>query len=212
MKNLLESLGGKSKTIFIIAAILLIINAIGAGLNAFADAAIGLKIKEVFQVAGYGTAFVGGLALYTSLSDENKWLARIGAILTGLGVIGSAVLLIGVVQFIVENLASTPAWSGLFGVGIPLGQIGLLLLGIAALRSDAYTQRVGLALMGPMFAFIIFFAGAGIGNAVLGGEPPIWVPFIIVCLQTIAHLMIAFVMPENTPQTVRQGTQQPLTA
>ena len=212
MKNLLESLEGNSKMIFIIAAVLLIVNAIGAGLNAFADAAIGLKIKEVFQVAGYGTAFLGGLALYTSQSDENTWLARIGAILCGLGVIGSAVLLIGAIVFVLGNTASTPAWSNPFGAGVPLGQIGLLLFGIAALRSDVYDKKVGWALMGPLFAFIIFFAGAGIGNAVTGGEPPSWIPFVIVCLQTIAHLVIAFVMPGDTSQPATQQTPQPTAA
>ncbi|MDX1616454.1 MAG: hypothetical protein R3300_19245 [Candidatus Promineifilaceae bacterium] len=154
-------------------------------------------IKEIFQAAGYGLAFVGGLSLYASVADESKWLSNIGAVFTGLGSIGAAVLLVGYTLEPLGVIGQVPGWIDAFGIGVPLGQIGLLLFGMAALRSQAYDKTVGLALMGPLFAFIIFFAAA----AMVGPEnAPYWAPFVTVSLQTIAHFVIAVIMPAGTSQ------------
>lgn len=206
MDHPLHSLEGKSKSIFTLAAGLLVIYAVGAGVNTFTESSIGIVIKEIFQAAGYGMAFIGGLSLYTSLADEAKGLAGSGAVLTGLGSIGAAVLLVGYTLEPLGVIGQVPSWVGAFGIGVPLGQIGLLLFGIAALRSQAYSKSVGLALMGPMFAFVIFFIGAGF----VGPEnAPYWAPFATVSLQTIAHLLLAAVMPAAVPQVAEDSAHQP---
>lgn len=154
-------------------------------------------------------AFIGGLSLYTSLADEAKGLTGSGDVLTGLGSIGVAFLLIGYTLEPLGAIAQVPGWVDAFGVGIPLGQIGLLLFGIAALRSQAYSKAVALALVGPLFAFVIFFIGAGIvGTA----NAPYWAPFATVSLQTIAHLLLAAVMPSAVPQVAEESAHQPSAA
>ena len=209
MDKLLHSLDGKSTSIFSLAAGLLIIYAIGAGINTFTEASIGLVIKEIFQAAGYGMAFIGGLSLYTSLSDDRKLLARVGAVLTALGSIGAAVLLVGYTLEPLGVIPQVPSWVDAFGIGVPLGQIGLLLFGIAALRSDRYPTPMGLALMGPLLAFVVFFIGAGI----IGAEnAPYWAPFATVSLQTAAHLLLALAFLNEASSVAEQPAESSVQA
>ncbi len=63
-----------------------------------------------------------------------------------------------------------------------------------------------LGLMAPLFALVIFFIGAGF----VGPEnAPDWAPFATVSLQTIAHLLLAAVMPAAVPQVAEESTHQP---
>ena len=198
MTDLLDPLEGKAKTIFTIVAVILIFNAISAAANGLGNMAWGATMKEIFQAAGYGLAFVGGLALFTTLNDDSNTLTIIGAGLLVLGTIGATILLVAYILSPLGIIANVPGWVNAMGAGIPLGQIGLLLYGTAALRSEAYDTPVGIALMGPIAAFIIFFVAAGIAGE---GNAPAWAPVLVVSLQTIAHLAIAFIMPGDAPQT-----------
>ena len=190
LNSISDSLGENSTFFFGLAAAFLVVTALGAALNTFTDRTIGLIIKEIFQAAGYGTAFIGGLSLAASLMDDSKWLSRAAGVLAALGAIGAAVLFLGYTLQPLGVIGQVPTWVVAFGIGVPLGQIGLLLFGVSALRSDNYSVSAGLALMGPLLAFVLFFLGAG----VLGQESaPFWAPFATVLLQTIAHLLLALV-------------------
>lgn len=205
MANLLESLTGKSKTIFLVAGLLLVFNAIGAGLVAFAGMAIGQTMKDIFQSAGYGLALVGGLALYPVLSRDSTWLARIAAGLASLGVLGGGVLTIAYLLHAIGVVTTVPGWIPPFGAGIGLGQLGLALFGVAALRSEAYSTAVGLSLIGPLLVFIFFIVGA----TFVGEEAvPAWVPFLTVCAQTVVHLAIAFSLPGEPVRSAGSGQQE----
>lgn len=204
MNHPLQSLVPKTRSMFAIAAVLLVINAIGAGLNSFANAEVGLVIKEIFQAAGYGMAFIAGLSLVPGLREAGAWLIRVATGLESLGALGCTVLTVAYVLSPLGLISEVPGWVQAFGAGVPLGQIGLLLLGIGVLRSKDYPRRFGVALMGPLAAFIIFFVAA----ASLGEEnAPVWAPFVIVSLQTVAHLLIALIAPAGEPAT-REPAQQ----
>lgn len=204
--NFLNSLKGNSKAIFVMAALVLILNNIAAALNAFTDmAALGAALKEVLQVLGYGTAFVGGLALFTTLAEEGSWLARIAALLGALGVIGTAILAVAYTLSPLGILSAIPGWVDAMGFGVLLGQFGLLLLGIAVLRSDAYPTAAGFALMLPLLVFIFAIVGTG----VFGEDAvPTYVPFLTVTAQTVAHLAIAFTLPAEPAAKDASQTRQ----
>lgn len=204
LNNFFGTLDENSKPIFSLAAAFLVITAFGAGLNTFTETNIGLAIKEIFQAAGYGTAFLGGLSLYASLSNESKWLSRGAALLAGLGAIGAAVLLIGYTLEPIGLIGYVPGWVDAFGIGVPLGQIGLLLFGISALRSEFFSNAIGLALMGPLLAFVLFFLGAGVLGA---ANAPYWAPFATVLLQTTAHLLLALAFTGESARRAKPAAQ-----
>jgi hypothetical protein len=205
MSNLLDSLQGRSKTIFVIAAILLVLNVVGAGINAFTELAIGQTMKDIFQSLGYGTALIGALALYPTLVSRSRRLARIGAALAALGVIGMAVLATAYILNAVGMVAVVPDWVPPMGVGVPLGQLGLALFGIAALRSGAYSLPVGLFLMGPLLVFILFIVGAlVVGEA----AAPAWVPFLTVSAQALVHGAIALSLPGGSVEAPAAQRQE----
>jgi hypothetical protein len=194
-----DSLKGKSKTIFFVAALILILNNIAAAMNAFTDlAALGAALKEVLQVLGYGTAFVGGLALFATLSEEGGWLARIAALLEVLAVIGTAILAVAYTLSLLGILNSVPDPVRALGFGVLLGQLGLALLGIAVLRSGAYSAAAGFTLILPFLIFVFSLVGAGIFGE---DAVPAYVPFLTVTAQTLAHVAIAFTLPAEPAVT-----------
>ncbi|MDX1612982.1 MAG: hypothetical protein R3300_01655 [Candidatus Promineifilaceae bacterium] len=210
MSALFSSLQGHSKSIFTVAAVVLVFNAAAAGLAAFTEMAVtGEMLKEIFQSAGYGLAFVGGLALYPALAEEGGWLSRIGALLASLGVLAGTVLLTVALLNAANILAAEPSWVNPVGIGIGLGQLALALFGLAALRRKALPTSAGLALFGPLLVFIFFIVGAG----VFGEEAvPYWVPFLTVSAQTVAHLAIASSLPGDEQVAAVAQPQEPRTA
>lgn len=203
--NFFNSLKDNSRTIFLIAALILILNNIAAALNAFTEmAALGDALKQIFQALGYGTAFVGGLVLFATLSEESGWLARIAALLESLGVIVAAILALAYILSPLGILNSVPGWVSAMGFGIILGQLGLALLGIAVLRTDVYPTGVGIALLLPTLVSLFMIVGTGI----FGDTVPAYVPFLTVTAQTVAHLAIAFTLPAEPVATAASQTRE----
>lgn len=165
-EGVLASIERWSTTLFLVAGALGLVYTAFWGFVAFAGADYPILRDVVFRLAAYVVASVALLGLYPSLADESPKLARAGAVFAGLSVVGwLADGLLGTSRSLAVYLGATPpAWLGAFGILILLGFVlGFPSFGVASLRTDVYSQTVGLALLTPLLVTAmnigIVFAG-----------------------------------------------------
>lgn len=108
-----------------------------------------LLLGQGFIGLGWTAGFVGLLGLYPRLAERSKWLPRIGAVLAIVGLVALGTMAVSAFLY----YADIPGGSfedivPVFLVGVILGCVlGFLLFGIASLRTDVYSQRLGVLLL-----------------------------------------------------------------
>lgn len=136
---------------FLLAGIILGINAVIVA----AEVVVGVErwrvLGQIFVGAGWTAAFIGLLGLYPRLADGSRWLSRAGALFAA----------IGAVVFTVMGLASFVFYTGivdgdmtalvpLFLPGVIIGSVlGFVAMSVASLRTDVYSQNIGILLLVP---------------------------------------------------------------
>lgn len=135
---------------------------------------------RVFSGAGYGLAFLDLLGLYPELVDQQPWLSRAAAVFALLGAV-----MFGL-SFVTVGL---PGVAFLFGMTQPLALLnfagllfGFLLFGVATIRSDTHSRRLGVLVVLPSLIFTTNF----VRGIVAGDE---WaLPWLVVVLGSGAAL------------------------
>lgn len=190
-----RSLERRSPTLFLVAGVVLVAYAALNGLEAFTPATFDQKIFE----AGYILGFLGLLGQYPRVTKGRPWLARAGAVAAVLGLVAFTV-------FTASNLAGLagvgsgdpPGWI-VFTVMAATGfVVGYLAVGVAVLRSGAYSRTVGLLLLVPGIIIILMLA-----HIVIGLDSPGTV-FVVSAGQAMTHLAIGATLKAETEPADRE--------
>lgn len=193
--GLLQRLEGKSPTLFLVAAALLILFAVTKGI----EAVTGSSPTDVFGPAGYTVAFVALLGMYPALAGRTPRLARVGGVVAVVGVVGWAAVT-ALTLAALAGVLPPPEEAGALGGAVlapaGLGMLaGYLLFGVATLRSGAHPRALGLLLLAPAVIFAAVFAVF----APLGyGET--WGPFLAASAQAVVHLAIGLLLRKEASQ------------
>lgn len=171
----------RSPTLFLVAGVVLVGYATLNGLEAFTAATFEQKLFE----AGYVVGFLGLLGLYPRLADQRPWLARVGAAAAALGLIAFSVFTANNVAEL-TGLASgdPPGWVVFTAMAVVGFLVGYLAIGVAVLRSAAYSRTVGLLLLVPgiIIALMLAHIAAGLDSPETA--------FVVSAGQAMAHLAI----------------------
>lgn len=178
-----ESLERWSPTLFLVAGGLLVIHAGHHGLEAFAGLEYPLHHELPFGVVGMILGFVALLGLYPKLAGRSPKLARAGAVLAGLGILGWVAIGAGALA---EELGTEPpAWLEAFGILIIGGVVlAYLAYGVASLLTDVVSRATGLALLAPPLVMVVNVAIATSGYGSPTGQ------FVVSSGFALAHLGI----------------------
>lgn len=138
--------------------------------------------------ASWTAAFVGLLGFYPSLSDRSRWLARTGVVFAVLGVLtmaGMAATSFGYAAGVLSGDVSAVAMFFLppvfLGVVLGFGSFG-----VAALRTDVYSPRIGLLFLILPATFLF-----NIGTAISGYNPLAKVLGVVAVL-TLTMLAVSY--------------------
>lgn len=173
-----------SPTLFLVCGSVLVVYAAFMGLWAFADLVPEGHGLEV----GYVLGFLGLLGLYPSLVRRSPWLARIGAVAAGCGVV--AILYVSVNDYVhlagltSENL---PGWRVLRLLPLVGFIPGYFCFGIASLRSNVYSRRAGLLLLTPGVITVLMLVSIVTGHPLLDRFQTV---FVVSAGEAMAHLAI----------------------
>lgn len=116
-----------------------------------------LQLGQATVGAGWFAGLVGLLGLYPGLVDRNRWLVRVGAVFVALGLVGYAILTVGVLAI----FAGVPEGdlAPLEPVFLPLMVVGSVLtfplFGVAILRTDGQSRTVGILLIAQTVVFVV---------------------------------------------------------
>lgn len=182
-----------SPTLFLVSGGILVVYATFNGLWAFTNVmpeGHGLEI-------GYVLGFLGLLGLYPSLARRSPWLARLGAFAAGIGVFASIyVSMNDYVQVAGLMAGNLPGWPYLRLLPLVGFLVGYLSSGIAALRSDAHSQTVGLLLLIPGIIVILMLGSIFTGHPLLSRFQTV---FVVSAGEAMAHLAIGATLRTGSP-------------
>lgn len=165
-KSALAPLSSWSPTLFLAAGAILLVYSAFHGLEAFFDIDYPMIRDGIIRPVGYMLGFVALLGLYPTLANRSPKLARLGAVFTALALVGWFVSgFLAPSRGLAMHLGvELPAWLGAFGILIALGfLIGFPSFGVASLRTNVYSRRVGLLLLAPILVMAANFAIVGGG-------------------------------------------------
>lgn len=199
-----------SATAFLAAGTILLLDAAIVA----ADIVVGIERADVLELvfvgAGWTAAFIGLFGLYPGLADRNRWLPRAGAVFAAIGAVVFAV--VGVVSLI--YYAGIPdgeitALVPLFLPGVVIWSIlGFVAMAVASLRTDIYSQILGLLLLVPPVIVIM-----NVLAEILGVDSAT-TTLAVVFGDALAMLAIGYVLraspvpigyPELRPGEIRHG-------
>lgn len=153
-----ESLERWSATAFLVAGVLFLASAAVT----VVDVAVGaeqlrLQLGQATVGAGWFAGLVGLLGLYRRLADRNRWLVRVGAFFVALGLVGYAIMTVGVLAIFAGVPESDLA--PLEPVFLPLMLVGSVLtfplFGVALLRTEGQSRTVGVLLVTQTVVFVV---------------------------------------------------------
>lgn len=148
-------------------------------------------VQNVVGPAGWTAAFIGLLGLYPSLADRSPRLAAAGAVFAALGIVGGTVSIVGNLLPVLGWMGESPAWLAPIQLLLLLGIVlGFLTVGIATLRTPAWSTGVGLLLLAPAIIFLVNIVRV----AMLGSTTPPWSPFVLGSGQALALLGIGYLL------------------
>lgn len=152
----LETWSGKS---FVMAGVIWAIDAALNGSELVADVTIPGAVFGVFIFAALLGTMTGVLGFYRPIADGSPRLALAGAVPIALaGVL--ALVTIGWVA--VAGLTNQSLPPGvLLVVTVALIVLGLLLVGVASVRTDAPSRTCGVLVLGLVCIFLVWLAGVG---------------------------------------------------
>lgn len=205
-----RSLARWSSTAFLIAALLMFVDAAIVAANIVTGEEGFLVLGQAFVGAAWTGALIGLLGLYPGLADRSRWLSRAGAVFAAVGVVTFAVMAVAsLVYYAGIPAGDFDAISVLFIPGVLVGSVlGFITFGVASLRTDAYSRTLGVLLLVPavLVATNILRFAAGMDAATI--------TLVIVIGDALAMLAIGYALragpeptgrPEAAPGEVRHG-------
>jgi len=192
-------------TAFLLAGMILAINAAIVAAEVVAGVENWRTLGQIFVGAGWTAAFIGLLGLYPGLADRSRWLSRAGAFFAVIGAIVFAVMGVASVGYYTGILAGDmTALVPLFLPGVVLGSIlGFVTISVASLRTDVYSQTVGVLLLIPPTLVIL--------NLITGitGIESATATLAIVIGDTLAMLAIGNVLRKGEVPTDHPEVESP---
>lgn len=184
--GVLESIEGRTGTLFFIAGAMFILFAAMWGLESFMNMS---APKNIFGPAGFAFAFVGMLGLYPSLADRSRQLVRFGAIVAIVGAVGAAANSAWYIGWwVLPAVVPDPDTAVLIGgmvVGMVLGQfLGYTSFGVASLRAGVHSRTVGLLLVAVPAVLAVMVVTVATGYAGSGSAT------VLGSIQALLHLAI----------------------
>jgi hypothetical protein len=149
----LKSLEQWSATLFSVAGGLLVVHSAIHALIAFTSVSYPFHHEFPFGVVGMVLGFVALFGLYPSLVAHRRALARVGAVLAGLGTVGWIAL--GVRTLSEELGATPPTWLDSIAPLVIVGVIlGYLIFGVVGFRTGTVSRTTALIVATPAFVMI----------------------------------------------------------
>ncbi len=185
----------RRSALFLISGCILVLYAISNGLWAFT----GLMPEGHGLEIGYTLGFLGLLGLYPTLADDSPWLARVGAVAAGCGVV--AILYVSANDFVHLagiTSANLPGWRVLRLLPLIGFIFGYLPLGMASLRSGAHPRSVGLLLLLPGVITILMLVSIVTGHPLLDRFQTV---FVVSAGEAMAHLAIGTTLRTDASPT-----------
>lgn len=160
---------------------------------------------QAFVGASWTAAFIGLLGFYSMLSTRSYWLSRVGAVFAVIGGITMASMAVTSLGYFTGLLAGSLSDLIMFFLpGVFLGIVlGFGSFGIACLRTDIYTRRIGLLLL---ILPLTFLFNLGTGVADIGGKPKI---LTVVVVLALTMLSIGYLLRSGTAVVAREGPETP---
>lgn len=158
---LLEPLGRRNKTVFLIAGLLLLGYAISKVIYTFtAVTAIG-AFDVAFGGTGLLVAMLGLLGLYHPLSDSTPRLSLAGVVVTVIGAVATLAILVWLASATLLQAGypaipeEQPAWAiPALAIAFITISLAFIMFGAASLRTDVLSKTVGRFLLVPGLAWI----------------------------------------------------------
>lgn len=192
-----RSLEDASPTIYLIAGLVLVVYASLLGYQAFVDSTVNFHDNEAGIVGpiGFAIGFIGLLGLTPRLSEARPRLAKAGAILAGIAVLGWTVIAVaGIASQVGIELPRAVQALGFLGM---LGMVvGYAVFSFGMLRSGIATRSLGLLLLAPPALFVLL----AIGNATTGGTA--FGAVIISSGLCLTHLGLSRVLRSSSGQII----------
>jgi len=191
-------------TLFLIGAAALLVTA-----GTFAAEAV-LDVRLTNHIAtglAWTIVFLGYLGFYRELAAGHRWLARVGAGLAIIGVLGFSIVF---VQSALDVAGVTiPAWVEVMGllplVGITLGP---LVCGATSLYTGAHVRKISLLLLGPSIVYYVNIARI----ALQGGDTQPAVTTVILIAQFLIVSSIGYQLRTTDAPTNRMEPSTDQTA
>lgn len=198
--RLLDPLEQRSRTVFLVAGVLLLGYAVSKALYTFTDVTPIGAFDVAYGGIGLLVAMAGLLSLYPSLRDSAPRLSLAGVIVTAIGVIATLAPLGWLASATLMNAgypaipAESPTWTAaaLLIVFVTIA-LGFLLFGAASLRTDVLSRTVGGLLMVPGLAWL----GLILGSVALPSGQYQGLVYVPICLALLA--IGARLQTENVP-------------
>lgn len=194
--DVLEPLGGKSATLFLVAGGLLIVFAANTGIRTFTEGGYS-AVHSIFGPGGFFLGIVGLFGLYPALAGQTSKLARVAGVVAAIPAVGWFVITV----FGIGNAAGVlPGMSVVFPAVFPIlvvltTVLTYVLFGATSLRAGIHSRVVSIALLAPAVPFLTLI----VGLAVLAG-PVEWVEFVIDSGHVLAYLAVGIALrTEDVP-------------
>ncbi len=184
--------------LFLLAAVMLAINAVILFYDVIAGTELRLPLGQVFVGTGWTAALLGMLGLYRPLQEHRPWLARICALAAVIGVYGYAVM--GVAFAAAVGGLPMDTVESYQIVFLPAVLVGTLLafplFAIAGLLTGAYSRTVSVLLAASPVIFVI---------NVLTGPNPESIFGVLVAL-TVVYGTLGYLLPKDDISSERVDT------
>lgn len=158
---------------------------------------------QSFVGMSWTAAFIGLLGFYSKLSTRSYWLSRAGTVFAVIGGITMAIMAVTSLGYFTGLLAGS--LSDLVKFFLPGVFLGIVLgfgsFGIASLRTNIYTRRIGLLLLVLPLTFLVNL-GTGIAN--VGGKAKI---LVVVAVLALTMLTIGYLLQSGIAQIDSKGIE-----
>lgn len=187
-----NSLGRRRATAFLVAGGLMLGFVASNGLEAFTSAQPPTWVNVLFVAPSLVAATVGLLGFYPLLTDRTPRLALASAAVVTVAGIAATVLFVVVVLNQVLAGLEFP-FLPVYFLTLLSAILGFVLTGVASLRAQAPSRRVGLLVLGPPTVNVLMVATAPM-------NPPQWSTFLVSAAWTGTVLAIGVALRiESTP-------------
>lgn len=188
-----------SDTAFRVAGVASLGTAVLFGVEVVTAASIAGWVTGVVGMASLLAAFAGLVGLYPGLAVGTPRLARAGLAAVALAGVGLVVFPLCALAKSASLPVPVPPLLAFVAAMLAL-ILGVLVFGVASLRSDAHPRSVGLLLLGLVGTFVALFAA----DLAYGGSPA-WVDAGMGAVQAVLLVRIGQVLPATVPSERAAG-------